>query len=99
MPGGLLALMSGLTAQHAPGSRFNYNTSDTYLLGCLLSAATGEPLAETMSRTIWARLGMEFDAFHTLGSEGGQEIGGSRVGSWRRSPIHCGSVQPCGASR
>ena len=33
-----------------------------------------------MSETIWSRLGMEFDAFYTLESEGGQEIGGSRAG-------------------
>ena len=80
VPGGVLALMRGLRAEHAPGSRFNYNTGDTYLLGCLLSAATGGTLADYMSRTVWARLGMEFDAFYTLESEGGQEIGGSRAG-------------------
>ncbi len=33
-----------------------------------------------MSETIWSRLGMEFDAFYTLESEDGQEIGGSRAG-------------------
>ncbi|MFC7557295.1 serine hydrolase domain-containing protein [Pseudoroseomonas wenyumeiae] len=80
VPGGVLTLMRSLPAEHAPGSRFNYNTGDTYLLGCLLSAATGKTLADYMSQTIWARLGMEFDAFYTLESEGGQEIGGSRAG-------------------
>jgi CubicO group peptidase (beta-lactamase class C family) len=80
VPGGVLALMRGLSAEHPAGSHFNYNTGDTYLLGCLLSAATGQPLAEYMSRTVWARLGMEFDAFYTLEAEGGQEIGGSRAG-------------------
>ena len=29
---------------------------------------------------MWSRFGMEFDAFYTLESEGGQEIGGSRAG-------------------
>lgn len=33
-----------------------------------------------MSETIWSPLGMEFDAFYTLESDGGQEIGGSRAG-------------------
>ncbi len=80
VPGGVLALMRGLEPEHSPGTRFNYNTGDTYVLGCLLSAATGETLAGYMSRTVWARLGMEFDAFYTLESEGGQEIGGSRAG-------------------
>jgi CubicO group peptidase (beta-lactamase class C family) len=78
--GGVLALMCSLKAEHRPGSQFNYNSGDTYLLGSLLSAATGKTLADYMSETIWSRLGMEFDAFYTLESEGGQEIGGSRAG-------------------
>ena len=80
VPGGVLALMRSLKAEHPPGSRFNYNTGDTYVLGALLSAATGKTLADYMSETIWSRLGMEFDAFYTLESDGGQEIGGSRAG-------------------
>jgi len=80
VPGGVLALMRGLARIAPPGARFNYNTGDTYVLGCLVSAATGMTLAAYMSRSIWARLGMEFDAYYTLESEGGQEIGGSRAG-------------------
>ncbi|HVY17911.1 MAG TPA: serine hydrolase [Rhodopila sp.] len=78
--GGVLALMRSVVGQHAPGSHFNYNTGDTYVLGALLSAATGQALADYMSRKVWAPFGMEFDAFYTLESEGGQEIGGSRAG-------------------
>ena len=80
VPGGVLALMRSLKAEHRPGSQFNYNTGDTYVLGSLVSAATGKSLADYMSQTIWSRLGMEFDAFYTLESEDGQEIGGSRAG-------------------
>ena len=80
VPGGVLALMRSLTAEHPPGTHFNYNSGDTYVLGSLVSAATGRKLADYMSETIWSRLGMEFDAFYTLESEGGQEIGGSRAG-------------------
>ena len=80
VPGGVLALMRSVRGLHPPGSHFNYNTGDTYVLGALLSAATGQSLAEYMSRTVWARVGMGFDAFYTLESEGGQEIGGSRAG-------------------
>jgi CubicO group peptidase (beta-lactamase class C family) len=80
IPGGVLALMRSLKAEHRPGSHFNYNTGDTYVLGSLISAATGKTLADYMSETIWSRLGMEFDAFYTLESETGQEIGGSRAG-------------------
>lgn len=80
VPGGVLALMRELPAQAAPGERFLYNTGDSYLLGALLVAATGEPLADFLSARVWQPLGMEFDAFYTLESEGGQEIAGSRAG-------------------
>ncbi len=80
IPGGVLALMRSLPPEAAPGTRFNYNTGDTYVLGCVLSSATGKTLAQYMAETLWQPLGMEFDAFYTLESEGGQEIGGSRAG-------------------
>ena len=80
VPGGVLALMRSLQAEHPPGRYFNYNTGDTYVLGCLVSAATGKKLADFMSETIWSPLGMEFDGFYTLESDDGQEIGGSRAG-------------------
>ena len=78
--GGVMALMRSLRPEHPPGAQFNYNSGDTYLLGSLISAATGKSLAGYMSETIWSRFGMEFDAFYTLESDGGQEIGGSRAG-------------------
>ena len=80
VPGGVLALMRSLPPEAAPGTRFAYCTGDTYVLGCLVTAAMGEGLAATMSRSIWGPAGMEADAFYTLESEDGQEIGGSRAG-------------------
>lgn len=80
VPGGVLALMRTLQAEHPPGSHFNYNSGDTYVLGSLVSAATGKALADYMSETVWSPFGMEFDAFYTLEFDGGQEIGGSRAG-------------------
>ena len=79
VPGGVLAIMRDLPAEAPPGTRFNYNTGDTYVLGCLLSAATGKTLAAYMSEKIWRPCGMEFDARYTLESDDGQEIGGSRA--------------------
>jgi CubicO group peptidase (beta-lactamase class C family) len=79
VPGGVLALLTQLEAAAEPGTRWHYNTGDTYLLGAVLAAATGVSIAEYMSRKIWTPCGMEFDAFYTLESEGGLEIGGSRA--------------------
>ncbi|WMD20035.1 serine hydrolase [Achromobacter seleniivolatilans] len=80
VPGGVLALLRQCRRLHAPGAVWHYNTGDTYLLGALISAATGSTLADYLSRKIWQPYGMEFDAFYTLESENGQEIGGSRAG-------------------
>ncbi len=79
-PDGVLEMMAALPRAHPPGTVWNYNSGDTYLLGALLSAATGKPLAHYMSERIWKPCGMEFDAYYTLESDGGQEIGGSRAG-------------------
>lgn len=80
VPGGVLRLMASLPRAHPPGSTFLYNSGDTYLLGAALTRAVGRPLADYMSEKIWQPAGMECDAFYTLESEGGQEIGGSRAG-------------------
>jgi CubicO group peptidase (beta-lactamase class C family) len=80
VPGGVLKLMASLKRQHPPGTTFLYNSGDTYLLGAALTQAVGKPLAEYMSEKVWQPAGMESDAFYTLESEGGQEIGGSRAG-------------------
>ncbi len=79
-PGGVLKLMASLPRAHPAGEVFLYNSGDTYLLGAALTAAIGRPLADYMSDKIWRPAGMECDAFYTLESEGGQEIGGSRAG-------------------
>ena len=94
--GGVLALLRTLRAEAEPGTRFNYNTGDTYALGCLVTAAAGTTLAEYLSRTLWQPLGMECDAFYTLDSENGQEIGGSRAGMTLRDLGRFGLFILCG---
>lgn len=80
VPGGVLKLMASLPRAQPAGSGFLYNSGDTYLLGAALTRAVGKPLADYMSEKIWQPAGMECDAFYTLESDGGQEIGGSRAG-------------------
>ena len=80
VPGGVLRIMAALPRQEPPGTVFRYNSGDTFLLGACVTRAVGMPLAEYMSQRIWQPMGMEFDGFYTLESEGGQEIGGSRAG-------------------
>lgn len=80
VPGGVLRMLQALPSLHAPGTVWHYNTGDTYLLGCVLCAATGRTLADYMSEKIWRPCGMEDEACYTLESDGGQEIAGSRAG-------------------
>ncbi|MCL7714836.1 serine hydrolase domain-containing protein [Stenotrophomonas mori] len=80
IPGGVFELLRGLPRAHPPGVHWHYNTGDTFLLGAALRSAVGMPLAEYLSKRIWGPCGMEFDAFYTLESPEGLEIGGSRAG-------------------
>lgn len=80
VPGGVFAMLRELKREHAAGTHWHYNTGDTFLLGAVLRSAVGMPLADYLSHKIWQPCGMEFDAFYTLESPGGLEIGGSRAG-------------------
>ena len=76
-PGGLLELMATLPRAAEPGTRWNYSTGETQIVGALVRAAVGKPLAQYFSERIWARFGMESDATWWLESPDGLEIGGS----------------------
>jgi CubicO group peptidase (beta-lactamase class C family) len=76
-PGGILELMAKLPRAAEPGTRWNYSTGETQIVGALVRAAVGKPLAQYFSERIWARFGMESDATWWLESPDGLEIGGS----------------------
>jgi len=59
----------------APGSKFNYNTGETDLVGILVSNAVGMPLADYASQKIWKPYGMEQDAVW-MTDPAGRERGG-----------------------
>lgn len=46
-----------------PGSRFNYATIDTAVLGWMLERATKQPLAQFMQTNLWGPLGAEADGY------------------------------------
>ena len=75
--GGIIELMATLPRVAPSGARFNYSTGETHVVGALVRAAVGEPLAHYLSRKIWAPCGMEADALWALESTDGLEIGGS----------------------
>ena len=52
--GSLLKFMATLSTAAPPGTRTNYSTGETQVLGQLVSAAVGKPLTQYLSEKIWA---------------------------------------------
>lgn len=71
----LVSYLKRLPRAHAPGTVFNYSTGETNLVGVLVAAATGKPLAEYLSEKIWKPFGMQQDATWVT-SKTGEEISG-----------------------
>jgi CubicO group peptidase (beta-lactamase class C family) len=67
--GSLLAVLKGVPAMVPPGTRFNYSTLDTQVLGWVLEAAVGMPIAEYAAGRLWDRIGAEDDAYYFLTRE------------------------------
>ncbi|MFC3053560.1 serine hydrolase domain-containing protein [Kordiimonas pumila] len=83
-PGAIVNFMAALPRVAKPGTRFNYSTGETHMVGALLKAATGKNLADYLSRRIWSKLGMESDATWWLEAPGGLEIAGSGISATLR---------------
>ena len=83
-PGGVLELMAKLPRAAEPGTHWNYSTGETHVVGALVRAAVGKPLAEYLSQRIWAKFGMESDATWWLESPNGLEVGGSGLSATLR---------------
>ncbi len=76
-PGALLKFMGTLPRAARPGTEWNYNTGETYVLGALVRAAVKRPLSQYLSEKIWSPFAMEEDATWWTESAGGVEFGGS----------------------
>ncbi len=57
-----------------PGTRFNYNSSETQVLGAVVQRAIHRPLADYLRERVWQPIGAEDDAQWTLDRKGGMEI-------------------------
>ena len=100
-----IAYMRGLPRAVPAGTRWQYNTGETDLLGVLLRRVTGDSLAKLLSDSLWSRAGMEHDAtwIATASNSSGKEFGGSglsatlrdwgRLGLWAMEGGH-GAVAP-----
>jgi len=71
----LVSYLRKLPREVPAGTRWNYSTGETNLVGILVSEATKKPLASYLSEKIWLPAGMEQQATWIL-SRSGREIGG-----------------------
>lgn len=71
----IVVYMRGLEREAEPGSRWQYNTGETNLIGVLVARATDRTISEYLSEKIWTPYGMSQDAEWLL-NDGGKEIGG-----------------------
>jgi CubicO group peptidase (beta-lactamase class C family) len=71
----LVSYLRKLPRAAPAGTRWNYSTGETNLVGILVTRATGKPLASYLSEKIWIPAGMEQQATWIL-SRTGQEISG-----------------------
>jgi CubicO group peptidase (beta-lactamase class C family) len=64
-----------LPREAPPGAKWVYKTSETNLVGVLVTAATKKPLAEYLSEKIWQPYGMERDAEWMIDDVGSEQGG------------------------
>jgi len=70
--GGAATLAPFRTRERPAGQRFHYASAETQVLGLVLRAATGKPLADYLSEKIWGPMGAEANASWLI-DKGGYE--------------------------
>ncbi|AMO71403.1 serine hydrolase domain-containing protein [Sphingorhabdus sp. M41] len=79
----VILYMKTLVNEAEPGTRWQYNTGETNLIGVLVAKATGKSLSEYLSEKVWEPYGMAQDAVWIL-NDGGKEIGGCCISATTR---------------
>ena len=69
-PTGLYEFLPTIGRNKSKLGKFSYRSGSTNVIGWVLEAATGQPLAELISEHVWQPMGAEFDANITV-DEGG----------------------------
>lgn len=80
--------------KHTPGSRFEYKTIDTAVLGLLIERVSGTTLSAFMTRNLWEPIGAEADGFFIMdGLPGaGREFSGAGFSSTLRDYARIGQM-------
>lgn len=86
-PGGAAAVLPYKERIAPPGQRWNYASSETFVLALVLRGAVGGDLSEYTSRVLWQPMGAEFDAYWNidpLGNELGYCCFSATLRDWAR---------------
>ena len=67
--GSLNEFAATLVRENEPGTKNHYNSTDTQVLGMLLTSATGRSVTDYMQEKLWSPLGMESDAYWMVDDE------------------------------
>ncbi|MFF9347360.1 serine hydrolase domain-containing protein [Streptomyces sp. NPDC014734] len=95
--GTVLRAVRSVEPAATPGTWFNYSTLDTQVLGWVLEAATGMPLARYATERLWSRIGAEHDAFYGLSrSRPRTAVGGGTFNATVRDLARVGLVMARG---
>ncbi len=79
-----LEVLRSITQRHAAaGEKFVYASAETDVLGRVLTAATGQNLAELTREWLWKPMGAEHDAFWRIGADGQEQAHGAFNASLR----------------
>ena len=82
--GALLDYMARRPRVATPGTRWNYNSGETFVLGAVLSAVTGQRLSTLTTQWIWSRAGMEADGYWMLEAPDALELAGGNFSATLR---------------
>jgi len=82
--GALLDYMARRPRVATPGTRWNYNSGETFVLGAVLSAVTGQRLSTLTTQWIWSRAGMEADGYWMLEAPDALEVAGGNFSATLR---------------
>lgn len=88
----ILTYMKDLKAAHKPGTKWNYSTGETDLVGILIQKATGTSMAEYLSEKIWKPFGMQQCAYWLADECSNMNIGGSGLSASLRDYARLGML-------
>lgn len=86
----LMNYLADLPNEAQPGTKFNYNSAETNLVGEILRSAIGNNAATYLTHKIWQPFGMESDANWALGGPGAGELGGCCISATLRDYARVG---------